>query len=43
MIYEPKCMTLEQIFNFYRAKMKEGVPVSFFDNQSIYTTLQLYK
>ncbi len=42
MIYEPKCMTLEQIFNFYCTKMKEGVPVSFFDNQSIYTTHEIY-
>ena len=41
MIYQQNCMTLEEIFNFYRAKIKEGAPVSFFDNQSIYTTHEI--
>ena len=34
-------MTLEVILNLYRTKIKEGVPVSFFDNQSIYTTHEI--
>ena len=38
MIYKQNYTTLEEIFNLFRVKIKEGVSVSFFDSQSIYTT-----